>query len=150
MLMVVKSLLTLAVRLLLRQQLIKLDRITKHNIPRARTKVIIRLVWFYLWPGPVSISFFLIFGWNYYFKCEKHNEWPFHLFLSIFQLWENKYLNLPTTSIFPSGSDFEKKLHQIRWFFFKAQWITLLPVATIFLDSEAKTSKIQCFWEDRS
>jgi hypothetical protein len=42
MLMVVKSLLTLAVRLLLRQQLIKLDRITKHNIPRARTKVNIR------------------------------------------------------------------------------------------------------------
>jgi len=45
------------------------------------------------------------------------NEWPFHLFLSIFQFWEYKYLNLPTTSCFTFQSDFEKKLHQILWFF---------------------------------
>ena len=40
------------------------------------------------------------------------------IFLSTFQFWENKYLNSSTTSFFTFQSDFEKKLHQIRWFFF--------------------------------
>ena len=39
-------------------------------------------------------------------------------FLSIFQFWENKYLNLATSLFFPHQSDFEKKLHQILSFFF--------------------------------
>ena len=36
------------------------------------------------------------------------NEWPFHLFLSIFQFWENKYLNLPMTSFLPTRVILEK------------------------------------------
>ena len=31
----------------------------------------------------------------------RSNEWSFHLFLSIFQFWENKYLQ-PTTAFLPS------------------------------------------------